>query len=58
MVVCQIRRQDESLSLNFLFHLTSMFQVRPKAGEAKFGEWPHVCAVLKTEIIGGVRVSS
>jgi len=27
--------------------------VRPKAGEAKFGEWPHVCAVLKTEIIGG-----
>ena len=39
--------------LNFIFHL---FQVRPKAGEAKFGEWPHVCAVLKTEIIGGVRV--
>ena len=24
-----------------------MFQVRPKAGEAKFGEWPHVCAIIK-----------
>ena len=44
--------------LNFIFHLASMFQVRPKAGEAKFGEWPHVCAVLKTEIIGGVTVYS
>jgi len=26
--------------------------VRPKAGEAKFGEWPHVCAILKKESIG------
>jgi len=26
--------------------------VRPKAGEAKFGEWPHVCAILKKETIG------
>ena len=22
-------------------------------GEAKFGEWPHVCALLKIETIGG-----
>jgi len=26
--------------------------VRPKTGEAKFGEWPHVCAILKKELIG------
>ena len=31
-------------------------QVRPKTGEAKFGEWPHVCAILKKELIGEVSV--
>ena len=28
--------------------------MRPKIGEAKFGEWPHVCAILKKETIGDV----
>ena len=31
-------------------------QVRPKAGEAKFGEWPHVCAILKKESISDVSI--
>ena len=29
-------------------------QVTPKAGDAKFGEWPHVCAILKREKLGEV----
>ena len=33
-------------------------QVRPKAGEAKFGEWPHVCAILKKESISDVSILS
>ena len=30
-------------------------QETPSADEAEFGEWPHVCALLKKEDIGGVR---
>ena len=26
-------------------------QVKPEAGEAGFGEWPHVCAILKLETV-------
>jgi hypothetical protein len=29
-------------------------QVQPAADEAEFGEWPHVCAILKKEYIGNV----
>ena len=32
-------------------------QETPSADEAEFGEWPHVCALLKKEEIGGVRIT-
>ena len=31
-----------------------LLQSEPSAEEAQFGEWPHVCAVLKKEQIGSV----
>ena len=35
-------------------YLSLINQVTPKAGDAKFGEWPHVCAILKREKLGEV----
>ena len=35
-------------------HFLSVQEI-PSADEAEFGEWPHVCALLKKEDIGGVR---
>ena len=31
-------------------------QETPSADEAEFGEWPHVCALLKKEDIGNVNI--
>ena len=36
---------------NFFF-----IQETPSADEAEFGEWPHVCALLKKEDIGNVNI--
>ena len=33
-----------------------LIQETPSADEAEFGEWPHVCALLKKEDIGNVNI--
>ena len=49
---------QESLELCLMLGVDSAFSLQetPSADEAEFGEWPHVCALLKKEEIGaGVR---